>query len=99
MAELRAGGLAIITQSRIAENVGATVRLMKYMGLMRGHLMDAEFETWEVRSATERHLKGFIPSGIIVSRDIANIPAKWLMPIDGDDFKHEEERQKELSHG
>lgn len=29
----------------------------------------------------------------------ALIPGEYLMPIDGTDFSHEDERQKELSHG
>lgn len=99
MANLKVGGLAIITNSRLKENIGATVRIKKYMGVMRGHVMEVELESWQVESATERQLQGFLPNGMVVYWDTVNCPAKWLMPIDGDDFHHEDERQRELTHG
>ena len=30
--------------------------------------------------------------------DFALMPAKYLMPIDGDDFSNEDQRQKEREH-
>lgn len=99
MAELKVGGLAIIINSRLKENIGATVRLTKYMGVMRGHVMDVELDSWQVESATESQLQGYLPNGMVVYWDTVNCPAKWLMPIDGGDFQHEDEREKELTHG
>ncbi|RRW77636.1 hypothetical protein EGJ48_03565 [Pantoea dispersa] len=97
MAELKVGALAIIINSRLKENIGATVRLTRYMGIMRGHVMDVELESWQAESANGRPLQGYLPNGMVVNWDVVNCPAKWLMPIDGDDFQHEGERQKELS--
>lgn len=99
MAELKVGGLAIIINSRLNGNIGATVRLTRHMGIMRGHVMDAEYDSWEVESANGRPLKGYLPNGMVVDWGSVYCPARWLMPIDGDEFQREDERQRELTHG
>lgn len=98
MRELRLGGLALIIKSRIPENVGATVRLIKHIGVVRGAISDEEFEAWRVESASGVDLKGYLPGGLLVDWPTVNCPAKWLMPIDGLDFSDELLLGKENSH-
>lgn len=100
MSELRAGSLAIIIKSRIPENIGITVRLIKYLGVVEGSMIDGEsYASWNVESASGGNIKGIWPGGMIVEWPRVNCPSKWLMPIDGEDFSHEEKRQKELTNG
>ncbi|VEB97321.1 Uncharacterised protein [Cedecea lapagei] len=99
MGELRVGGLAVIIQSRIQENIGATVRLLKNLGVVSGVTENIEFEAWQVESCSGGNLKGYLPGGLVIKTPVVNCPAKWLMPIDGEDFSHEDEHEKELTHG
>lgn len=99
MSELRAGGLAIIIKSRIPENIGVTVRLVKYLGIVKGILDGIELEAWNVEPASGGEIKGIFPGGLVAKWPSVNCPANWLMPIDGEDFSHEDERQKELTNG
>ncbi|MCK7382424.1 hypothetical protein [Enterobacter cloacae] len=98
MSELKVDGLALIIKSRIPENVGATVRLVEYLGVIKGAISEERFEAWEVESASGGNLSGYLPGGLIVSWPTVNCPAKWLMPIDGDDFSNELASDKEMSH-
>lgn len=84
MAELRAGGLAIIIRSRFPENVGKTVILIKFMG---------EGE-WELTALSD--LKGTLYP--VRAGDSCVGLSQNLMPIDGDDFSNEDERKKEREH-
>ena len=86
MRELKVDGLALIIKSRIPENVGATVRLVEYLGVIK------------VESASGGNLSGYLPGGLIVAWPTVNCPAKWLMPIDGGDFSNELASDKEMSH-
>lgn len=99
MAELKAGGLAIIVKSRVGENVGKTVILTRHLGVMKGNTMNVSHDSWEVKSANGEKLKGYLPDGSVVSWTCVFCPSAWLLPIDGDDFQHEDERKKELTHG
>ncbi|WP_154953295.1 hypothetical protein [Klebsiella grimontii] len=90
MAELRAGGLAIIIKSQFPENVGKTVRLIKPMGFnesLRGYM-------WKLTalSGLAGTLYPVKAGGLCTGLD------QNLMPIDGDDFSNEDQRQKEREH-
>lgn len=99
MSELRAGGLAIIVNSLLKENIGRTVILKEYLGVIRGVVQNVERASWVVESATGEVLKGILPGKQIVNTMTCSVPSDWLMPIDGEDFSHEDERQKELTNG
>ena len=88
MAELRAGGLAIIIRSRFPENVGKTVRLIKLMGFDE-YLGGDE---WEVTALSA--LTGTLYP--VNPGDSCTGLSKNLMPID--DFSSEDENQKEREH-
>lgn len=92
MAELRAGGLAIIIRSRFPENVGKTVRLVRFIGEV--HQSTGYGIYWEVIA-----LAGLAGTRKRVKPGSAGmVQSKNLMPIDGDDFSNEDERQKEWEH-
>lgn len=99
MSELRAGGLAVIINSRIPENIGVTVRLLKHLGVVTGHTMSVAYDSWTIEAASNRKLAGYIPDGSLIMWPTVTCPSKWLMPIDGEDFSHEDKRQKELVNG
>lgn len=99
MSELRVGGMAIIVNSLLKENIGRTVILKEYLGVIRGFVQNVERSSWFVESATEEMLKGILPGKQIVNTMTCSAPSDWLMPIDGEDFSHEDERQKELTNG
>ena len=91
MSELKEGGLAIIIKSRFPENVGKVVKTSKFIGISEPYYTNC----WEIIATS--HLTGTLyPIG---DGDFAIAPETSLMPIDGDDFSHENDRQKELSHG
>ncbi|HAT1562059.1 TPA: hypothetical protein I8X96_004017 [Raoultella ornithinolytica] len=92
MAELRAGGLAIIISSRFSENVGKTVRLVRFIGEVHHFTGCGIF--WEVEAmAGLRGTRGRVKPG-----SIGMAQSKNLMPIDGDDFSDEDQHQKEREH-
>lgn len=99
MSELRAGGLAIITNGVLKENVGKTVILKSYLGVIKGFVYHFEKPAWEVESASGEIMKGILHGGYVVDTKVLSVPSDWLMPIDGKDFSHEDERQKELVNG
>jgi len=84
MAELRAGGLAMIIRSQFPENVGKTVSLIKFLG---------EGE-WKLTALS--NLTGTICP--VRAGDSCTGMSQNLMPIDGDDFSNEDEHQKEREH-
>ncbi len=98
MRELRAGGLAVIINSMISENIGAAVKLTKHMGTLKSTFTGIELDAWSVESASDRDLKGWLSNGEIVNTPSLNCPSKWLMPIDGDDFSDQLVSDKEKSH-
>lgn len=91
MIELKAGGLAIIIKSRFPENVGKVVTTSNFIG--QSELYGTY--CWKVIAHT--NLTGTIRP--VKEGESAIAPVFSLMPIDGDDFIKESEREKELSHG
>lgn len=92
MAELRAGGLAIIIRSHFPENVGKVVKLVACVGEINHLLGHGVY--WEVEAVSE--LAGTLWPVKLGFHGLAR--AKNLMPLDGDDFSNEDERQKEQEH-
>lgn len=102
MAELKAGALAIVISSEVTAEIGRTVTLIK-------RIYDGEFyrfpdgSRYSDESASKD--KCWVVSGDVSvytdgdSGGMGIFPSWALMPIDGDDFSHEDERQKELAHG
>lgn len=91
MAELKPGGLAIIIKSRFPENVGKVVKTSRFIGVSEPY----DAICWEVIALTA--LTGTLFP--IKEGDCAVAPAYGLMAIDGDEFQHEDEQNKELTHG
>lgn len=92
MAKLKPGGLALVISCPWGRNVGKTVKLIKYLGDSRSDFTDETGPAWEV----------YCDTGLITGTGVYKVCgafSKRLMPIDGDDFQHEDERQKELTHG
>ncbi|EKT7900138.1 hypothetical protein P4R16_001027 [Klebsiella oxytoca] len=90
MAELRAGGLVIIIRSRFPENVGKTVSLIKLIGFddsLGGHM-------WKLTALSG--LTGTLYP--VKAGDLCTGLDKNLMPINGDDFRNEDQHQKEREH-
>lgn len=85
-------------RSRFPENVGKVVKLVNFIGKINDHDMPGIY--WEIEAITE--LTGYITTEVSCrvkpgSRSMAI--SKCLMPIDGNEFSNEDERQKELTHG
>lgn len=99
MSELRAGGMAIIINGVLKKNVGKTVILRRYLGVIKGFVYQFEKPAWEVESASGEIMKGILPGGYVVDTNVLSVPSDWLMPIDGENFSHEDERQEELVNG
>lgn len=94
MAELKPGGLAIVISSPVPKNIGRVVELVEYWGVLNSQYTGEVGPAWKVKVDKEMILPNGRPSdltGLIFS--------KKLMPIDGDEFQHEDERHKELTHG
>lgn len=91
MAELKEGGLALVIRSRFPENIGKVVRTDRFIGISEPYFVDS----WEVTALSP--LTGTLGPAKEGGSMVA--PVFSLMPIDGDDFQHEDERQKELTHG
>ncbi|QDX29531.1 hypothetical protein [Dickeya poaceiphila] len=96
MAELRIGGMAIIVYSINHENIGRVVNLFEFLGAVDYGPHKNRNDIWRVNS-TNSPLYGV--KGIIQPGQNCKCPGAWLMPIDGDDFTHEDEREKELMNG
>lgn len=96
MSELRAGGMAIIVMSHTPENIGKVVELVEFIGRIDKGPHQKRKDIWRIKPYSSS-LVGH--NGIIKTDRIARCPGEWLMPIDGEDFSHEDERQKELTNG
>ena len=110
MSELRVGGLAIIIRSSVPEEVGKTVTCLQSVApgcdyappQTRGEKFcwpkdypQAWMVSGDIRTEccwTKKKGSFFVDGWGIYTSD-------QLMPIDGEDFSHEGEHQKELSHG
>lgn len=96
MSELRVGGMAIIVMSLIPENIGKVVELVEFIGCTDKGPHKNRKDIWRIQPYSSS-LVGH--NGIIKTDRIARCPGEWLMPIEGEDFSHEDERQKELNNG
>ncbi|EMO8771671.1 hypothetical protein FKL27_07360 [Klebsiella pneumoniae] len=101
MAELRAGGLALVIASENKNEIGKLVTLIR-------KVLSGEFHQFPNGSSyamkTNTGESGWVVSGDVSiykskpSGGMSIFPAKSLMPIDGDDFSNEDQRQKERGH-
>lgn len=91
MAKLRAGGLALIIKSRFHENMGKVVRTDEFIGVSEPYFVDC----WLITALSP--MTGTLYP--VKEGDQVVAPVSALMPIDGDDFQHEDEQQKELTYG
>ncbi|EPH1720592.1 hypothetical protein P2116_004662 [Klebsiella quasipneumoniae] len=100
MAELRAGGLALVLASENQNEVGKTVTLVRVVSSGEYHkfpdgirytMIGPGQQIWVVSGDVSIYTNK--PSG-----GMSIFPSKSLMPIDGDDFSNEDQRQKEREH-
>lgn len=102
MSELRAGGQAIVIYSGIHDEIGRSVELIERMNDNdRFDFPGVGLCGWE--DATKEQV-WLVSGNVSIHEDkptggYSMFPAKDLMPIDGEDFSHEDERQKELLDG
>ena len=97
MAELKAGGLALVIRG---EDCGKCVTTERFIpGKSKFTAPDGENYT------AAQACSGWLCTGDVNPKDLPELRG-WalfrtenLLPIDGDDFQHEDERQKELTHG
>ena len=104
MSELRAGCQAMIIGGFYRTNDGKSVHVV-------GFVPNGERFTWRGKVYADPVPMGdaWLITGDLTVRDGSTgearsldfglIPEKYLLPIDGEDFSHEDEQQKELSHG
>ncbi|MBD8181661.1 hypothetical protein IFU25_08090 [Pantoea agglomerans] len=95
MADLKAGGLAIVIRSHSAENIGKVVKLLDFYGEGSGPYKGRS-DMWFVTPISSKIKSQLFP---VSPGEKCSCPAAFLMPIEGDDFQHEDEQQKELTHG
>ena len=92
MAELKPGGLAVIISCPWGRNVGKVVRLIRFLGERKSDFTEESGAAWEI------YCESGISSGVGTYKLCGSF-SRRLMPIDGDDFSHEDKQQKELTHG
>ena len=101
MAELRAGGLALVIASGNQNEVGKTVTLIRKVSSGEFHQFP-NGNSYAMKTNTGQSM--WVVSGDVPiykskpSGGMSIFPAKSLMPIDGDDFSNEDEHQKEREH-
>ncbi|MBP2156885.1 hypothetical protein [Erwinia rhapontici] len=101
MAELKAGGLAILIKTYVPENTGKSVTTefmvqhMESLGTPSGEVFTnySGRACWYITGDVWTELNGVTVTGFAFAHP------EQLMPIDGDDFQGEDERRKELTHG
>lgn len=105
MAELRAGGMALIIDSATPEEIGRCVSLIRLIPVNssftspvheRPSNNGGDIPAWLVTGNVEAKLGKGAP--LWAGKGWALYPPQYLIPIDGDDFSNEDERQKELEH-
>ncbi|MDX7621236.1 hypothetical protein SJ598_13685 [Enterobacter bugandensis] len=101
MSELRAGGLAMIIGGN-PETIGLVViteRMVEPGGVVvtpsGKRFANGGSLRWLIHND---RLFVKVSDGSIIN-DYCLVFPHWLMPIDGEDFSHEDERQKELTNG
>jgi len=110
MAELRTGGLAIIIRSSVTEEVGKVVTCLQVVTPGSNYAppqTNGEAFCWPESYPTAWMVSGYIKTRCQWTRKKGYFWVEgWgiytpdqLMPIDGDDFQHEKEWQKELTNG
>lgn len=103
MAELRAGGLAIVVGGKqntpLIGRVVQLERLEQSESWVRIAGQPLFFNEMSARwLVIKPGLKMQLSNGSVVNGYALILP-QHLMPIDGDAFRHEDEQQKELMHG
>lgn len=105
MAELKPGGLALIIDSSKSSDIGKCVTCVRIVPA-RG-----SFRSPQGRASVNAsdHLSWLVSGDVVAStgketpvgagNGWALYPPQYLLPIDGDDFQHKDERQKELIDG
>lgn len=99
MAELKAGGIAIFIAGP-TELLGLQVDTLRYVSLGESITLPTGFRICNAgigRWLIYNERISTLSNGKVLN-EYSLCPAHWLLPIDGDDFKHEDERQKELTH-
>ena len=101
MSELRAGGLAIIIGGS-TETVGIVVTTIEFVPAGKSIRIDSGkllknggSNRWLIHS---EEICVTLSDGT-TQNDFSFLPASMLLPIDGKDFSHEDERRRELIHG
>lgn len=105
MSELRAGGMALIIDSNKQSDIGkcvTTVELVAARGSFksphgRPTVNCSDCQCWLVTGDVKSEMGKESP--IWSGNGWSLFPPQYLMPIDGDDFSHEGEGQKELING
>lgn len=101
MAELRAGGLALVIASGNQNEVGKTVTLIRKVSSGEFHQFP-NGNSYAMKTNTGQSM--WVVSGDVSiytskpSGGMSIFPAKSLMPIDGDDFSNEDQHQKAREH-
>ena len=103
MAELSAGGMALIIDSATSEEIGRGVQAVSLIPVRdsftsphgRPSNNGGDIPAWLVTGNVVAKLGKESPQG--AGNGWALYPPQYLMPIDGDDFSNEGERQKERS--
>lgn len=102
MSELKAGCLALVISSGNENEVGKAVTLIRSVASGEFHQFP-NGNSYAMKTSTGQSM--WVVSGEVSiytakpSGGMSIFPARSLMPIDGDDFDHEDERQRELTHG
>lgn len=101
MAELRAGGMALVIASGNKNEIGKSVTLIR-------KVLSGEFHQFPNGSSyamkTNTGQSMWVVSGDVSiytskpSSGMSIFPSSHLMPIDGDEFINEDEHQKEREH-
>lgn len=105
MAELKPGGLALIIDSNKSSDIGKCVTCVQVVPARgsfkspqgRPSVNCSDHKCWMVTGDVVSKMGKESP--VWAGNGWALYPPQYLMPIDGDDLQHEDERQKELTHG
>jgi hypothetical protein len=101
MAELKPGGIALIVKTyKIHENLGKSVSIEKLIPPTKKFRSPVTGALCQNSSGVMMYqISGNLISPFSGEDGWLLAERHQLMPIDGDDFQREDERQKELAHG